>query len=240
LKVFTIASLKGGSGKSSLAIFLAQALTAAGRRVLVVDLDHNNNLTDYFLRDVQACELEERNVLHAITGRPVEDCLYSTAGLAVMPAVPALASVSAITANDPGAALRFASRLRRLEYDVIVIDSPPALSWELVASLYAADAVISPVGWHRWALQGARLLEAEAAKVAETTGKPIRLVSVPCIVTHAEDEKLRAAGLASTTTATIFKAAIVRNAAGTGRLLPPASDSWAQFVALAKEISAWT
>ncbi len=51
MKVITFGSLKGGVGKTTCAAFLAQALASKGARVLAADIDANNNLTDYFLRD---------------------------------------------------------------------------------------------------------------------------------------------------------------------------------------------
>lgn len=52
MKIIVAASIKGGVGKTSTAVFLAQALVTRGHNVLAVDGDHNNNLTDFFLRDV--------------------------------------------------------------------------------------------------------------------------------------------------------------------------------------------
>ena len=48
MKILTAANLKGGVGKSTLAIYLALALKDRGKRVLAVDLDPNNSLTDFF------------------------------------------------------------------------------------------------------------------------------------------------------------------------------------------------
>ena len=69
MKIITIASLKGGVGKSTLAIFLSQALAQLNTRVLVIDADPNNNMTDYFLRKIPSEEIESRNLYHVLAGK---------------------------------------------------------------------------------------------------------------------------------------------------------------------------
>ena len=154
MKVITFGSLKGGVGKTTCAAFLAQALTAEGARVLVVDIDANNNLTDYFLRDTTAQELEARNVRHVLVDglKPVEAVHHSAHGIDIIPATPELHSVGIELASDPGALLRFPVDLRQLDYDFIVIDSPPALVIELRAALYAANLVLVPIAFSRWTI----------------------------------------------------------------------------------------
>ena len=45
MTVYTLAILKGGSGKTTTSADLAAALVAMGRRVLAIDLDQQGNLT---------------------------------------------------------------------------------------------------------------------------------------------------------------------------------------------------
>ena len=46
--VITVSSIKGGVGKSSVVLLLANNLAARGRKVLVVDTDLNNTVTVYY------------------------------------------------------------------------------------------------------------------------------------------------------------------------------------------------
>ncbi|MCD2412224.1 ParA family protein, partial [Borreliella burgdorferi] len=46
--VITLASLKGGVGKSSLSILFSYVLKELGKKVLLIDLDPQNSLTSYF------------------------------------------------------------------------------------------------------------------------------------------------------------------------------------------------
>ncbi|PJZ89503.1 ParA family protein, partial [Leptospira levettii] len=98
MKIFTIASLKGGSGKTTLSIFLAQTFVSKGLKVLLIDLDHNNNSTTYSLRETDPGfdDVDDRNVAHAIIGsKEIEEVIYSSVhGYDVIPATPSLHSIS--------------------------------------------------------------------------------------------------------------------------------------------------
>ena len=245
MKVIAVASLKGGAGKTAVSILLSQLLSERGR-VLAVDLDHNNNLTDYFLRSVETGKIESANVYHALTGtRSIQDCLHtlcapgSQSGISVLPATPDFAKVGLELARDPGAVLRFAKELRRLDFTAIVIDTPPALCFELSCALYAAHTVLSPVSLSRWTVQGFSLLRDEVSKVSRTTGKPPRLMCLPVQVSASQEKRLRTSslsGVCSFTETTIKKSAAIKSACDSGKQLKPGSGSYTEFKSLAEEL----
>jgi len=238
MKVIALASLKGGVGKTSCAAFLSQALVKTGARVLAVDIDANNNLTDYFLRDADPEELEARNVRQVlIDGMKPDTAVHrSPLGVDVLPATPQLHRVGVELAGDPGAVLRFGAALRRMDYDVVVIDTPPALVMELRAALYAAELVLVPIAFTRWTIAGYQLLRGELEKVAETTGALPSLQVVPSCVTEREAEKLRGIDTWKSTTSAILRSAAIKAAGTSGRELKTDSRSWAAFRDLAREV----
>jgi chromosome partitioning protein len=238
MKIITFGSLKGGVGKTTCAAFLAHALSSRGTRVLVVDIDANNNLTDYFLRDTKAEDLEARNVRHILADRmnPAEAVHKSSHDIDVIPATPELHSVGIELASDPGALLRFPVDLRQLDYDFIVIDSPPALVVELRAALYAADLVLVPIAFSRWTIAGFRLLRRELVKVAKSTGTEPDLRALPSCVTEKEAEHLRNIDSWCSTETAIFRSASVKAASSSGRILKEGSKPWENFRALADEV----
>ena len=239
MKIITIASLKGGVGKTTLAAFLAQSLSYAGHRVLAVDLDHNNNLTDYFLRDESPDELERRNIYHVLSRKKtiVESVFPTSFNLDILPATLCLARAGIEFSTDPGVVLRFPSALRKTDYDFVILDTPPALNLELSISLVAADIVLSPVAWSRWTIQGYQLLADETAKAVESTGREATIYAVPSIVTDIEAVKLRSMPLWTATTQQITKNAVVKNAGTAGKALRTSTKAWEEFAALAREIA---
>lgn len=237
MKIITVASLKGGVGKTTTAIFLALALKERSKRVLVIDADPNNNLTDYFLRDGNPHEIERRNLYHVLTGRcTAEECIYS-AGVDVIPCTLSLHRVGLELATNPGSLLRFGSTLRKLDYDVILIDTPPSLGYELRVALHASDLVLSPVGLSRWTVQALDILRGELLDVKEDMGRAPDLLAIPGMVTESEERSLRLSPFADHLTyATIRRSAVVRKAAATGRILKPGSKAGLEFEELAKEV----
>ncbi len=236
--IISVSSLKGGAGKTAVSIFLSQLLSEKGR-VLAVDLDHNNNLTDYFLRSRDTDRIESANVYHVISGRLApEDCIHiaDDTGISVLPATPHLARIGIELSRDPGALLRFARTLRQLDFAAIVMDTPPALCFELSCALYAAEIVLSPVSLSRWTVQGFALLEQEVRAVSGATGKTPRLLALPAQVNTAQDKKLRTAKLAEYTRASIHRSAAIKSACDSGKPLKENCGSYAEFKELAQEL----
>lgn len=152
-----VANFKGGSTKTTTALTLAQGLSLRGHRVLLVDLDPQGSLTTLcgVLPDTEVeddktiaplCYGEQDNVQYAI--RPT----YWD-GMDLIPASPTLFSAEfALPARQvKERGFRFWDVLNagldsvRAEYDVIVIDTPPALSYLTINALMAADGMVVPM-----------------------------------------------------------------------------------------------
>lgn len=236
--ILALSSLKGGVAKTTTTIFLAQALAARGHRVLVVDLDHNNNLTDYALRGVD-CELIERdNIRHVLAGTmALPNAIHGPAMFDIIPATPSLATIGIELATNPAAILRLRAGLRKLDYDYILIDTPPALTIELTAGLYAADLVIVPISASRWTVQGYQVIESEVARVEDAGIPAPRMLALPSMVTETEAATLREAPYWKATKTAIYRDAPIKAAASEGRALREGTKAAGWFAELAEEVS---
>lgn len=242
MKIISVASLKGGCAKTTTAVMLANNLPGS---VLLVDLDHNNNTTDITLRDHDAEVISEKNVYHVLTGKAqINDAIYqSTFGsgkIHVLPATPNLAKIAIEGAGDPGIPLKFGNKLRKLDYDFIIIDTPPSLSLELRIALFVSDVVVSPVQMARWTLQGFDLLENEIFSVEESIGKKPKLFALPAMVTAKEIETMREllVGVPFTTTS-IPKIVSLKNSQNTAIAPKDGSNGSLAYVDLAGEVQQW-
>ena len=230
MKVITIASLKGGVGKTTLSAFLALALSSRGK-TLAIDLDANNNLTDFFARDVDDATIEGANAYHHLTKKkPASECVVSCGLFTdLVPGALALHQLTVEMINRPAALLSVRSLLPA-GYDFIVIDTAPALDWSSFAGLYAADVVLTPVNRSRWTFQAMRLLSDELSQIPNTPA----LTLVPSIVTEKERETL--SSVPGMTQTAIHKAASIRTASNKAQRLKETQAAFLEFEALADEL----
>ena len=128
-KILAIINQKGGVGKSTTAVNLAAALGAAGKEVLLVDLDPQGNATSGYgidKRDIGQCVY---NVLLGET--PVEDVILANVGkgVDVLPSTISLAGAEVELVNEMARENRLKNALGSLRgrYDYILIDTPPIM-----------------------------------------------------------------------------------------------------------------
>jgi chromosome partitioning protein len=153
--VFAVANQKGGVGKTTTAVNVAACNAAAGSRTLLVDLDPQCNATTALglPRDVRP------NVYDCLSGdldvgRAAKRTLID--GLSLVPSTPELAGASVELPRLPGSELRMREALGsvRQDFELTLLDCPPALGPLTVNALVAADRVIVPVQAEYFALEG--------------------------------------------------------------------------------------
>jgi chromosome partitioning protein len=158
-RIIAVANQKGGVGKTTTAINLAASLALAERRVLLVDMDPQANLTSGIgMRD----QVVDHSIYRALTS---PDFDVDLASLVLATAIEGLALVPA-DRNLTGAEIEMVGllareqRLRRLlrplaeRYDYVFIDCPPSLGLLTLNALVAADAVLIPLHCEYFALEG--------------------------------------------------------------------------------------
>ncbi|UML82378.1 ParA family protein [Leptospira interrogans] len=248
MQIVTLANLKGGVAKTTTAINLSIQLSLRKKKVLCMDLDLNNNLTDFFLRGVKEEELEERNIYHAlIEQKEITACIYETqfTGISILPATIGLGKITEELGSDPRVFGSFAWKLRKLDYDYVIIDTPVYLSLELRFALFVADMVLYPVRPSRWNFQGTKTLLGEIETIfeeyqeADGKEKKAKTLLVPSIVGKSKKESERITILKKkyeVSNTVVWKLSAIETATEMGKALKENTKGYELFEELTNEV----
>jgi chromosome partitioning protein len=188
--IYAVCSRKGGVGKTTVTRELAAAFATAGRRVLVVDVDPQRNLTRRYgvdpgqiatLYDVLASRLTRGGDEVTLQEVIVADVLD---GVDLVPGDKLLADVELTLGGVAARRERFLTRVlapvrEQGNYDIVLIDCPPSLGLLTINALVAADQVIVPVDMTvSDSLDGAEDLLGTVVELEEDAPRSVRCCAI--------------------------------------------------------------
>jgi chromosome partitioning protein len=179
-RVISIASQKGGVGKTTTAINLGACLAQENKRVLVVDIDPQGNATSGLgiNGNDQRATTYEVLIGHA----EIQQAIIPTA-LATLDLMPAGQRLSGAEVELVGMMAR-ETRLRTClakivgDYDYVLVDSPPSLGLLTINSLTASDSVLIPLQCEYLALEGLTQLIGAIRLVQDHLNPALRIEGV--------------------------------------------------------------
>jgi chromosome partitioning protein len=214
--ILSIASQKGGTGKTSTSISLAAGLARRGKKVLLVDIDSQANSSKVLLGEKYKQLTKDDTVYATILERkPLEVHPSGLDGLDVVPSHILLSETDVVltTALDH----REARLKRQLEsvaeqYDFVIIDCPPALSWLTINAFTASDGVVVVVSPGYFELDSVVQIQKTLEQVRDNFNPNLKLSGFLFTMSDATvNSKTSLQVLRQTCTDKVFRTIIPRN-----------------------------
>lgn len=140
-KTIAISSFKGGTAKTSTVLHVGSALAKYhGQKVLLVDFDAQANLTtglsfDPDTHDSMASVLQGQKSVHEVIQKTCIPNMDLVPGDTWLERI----EVTGVLAGDRYSHEKLKEILRPLDYDTVIIDTPPSLCWLTESALIAAE-----------------------------------------------------------------------------------------------------
>ena len=164
MAVISICAKKGGNGKTTTAINFAIGLSAIKKKVLLIDMDSQCNLSsgigvyDPNLVSIYSVLMKQCNVEQAIQNKGKLDVIQSEVDLN---------DVEIEIGNKPNKLMRLKEAINKVKdkYDYVIIDTPPSIEFLTQSALIASDEVIIVSQADKFSLDGLYQLDREIQKL---------------------------------------------------------------------------
>lgn len=139
-QIISFANHKGGVGKTTSVSSIGVALSQMGKKVLLIDLDPQTNLTGLFTQEEQ-----ERTIYDSLRDLGSLPLIHIREGLDLCPGSIDLVSMDIELASLPDREYRLKKLLQGRDYDFVLLDCPPSLGLLTQNALSASSEVIIPL-----------------------------------------------------------------------------------------------
>ena len=174
-----VANQKGGVGKTTISIGIAGVLSEAGKKVLLIDMDQQGNLSSAFLDNIYTLK---HTISDLLTDDDVDikDVIKKTSikNIDLLPSNLSLSELDLKLAGDDDAQYYLLELLSEIndDYDFIIIDCPPSLGRATRMALVATHGLIVPIECQEWAVKGSSQLEAYVEKVNRRANPELKIL----------------------------------------------------------------
>lgn len=178
-KIVSVINQKGGTGKTTTTINLGSALSKSGKKILLIDLDPQANLS-YSLGIT-----EPANTLADVFAgvKTLKQILVHQNNLSVAPGSNELVDIEISLVNQEKREHFLKNILAGAKgYDYILIDCPPSLSLLTVNALAASDEVLIPLQMEVLTLQGLNQILATVEQIRAAFNPKLKVKGIVVVM----------------------------------------------------------
>ena len=157
LRIITLANHKGGVSKTTSTASIGACMARMGKKVLLIDLDGQANLTLYFIPNEN--EIDASIFGSLVDGAPLP-VKHVRENLDLIPSSLEMASAEIALTNLLAREQLLSKLLEPIKQNYILIDCPPSLGIVTTNAFLAADEIIVPMTPELLPLKGMRMLDA--------------------------------------------------------------------------------
>jgi len=174
---FTLTNAKGGCGKTTTALNLAICFAKAGYRTLAIDLDQQGNLSSGLGVDLNQLNMTAHRLLINEVPEIGKYLVEVRPQLKLLPNSIDIEADDLLEAKKVNREVLLRRQLKPIQsdFDVILIDTPPAMRAATVNALVVADSVIVPIDSSSFALLGMTQLLKTIAAISETHNPNLKI-----------------------------------------------------------------
>lgn len=180
MRSIALTNQKGGVAKTTTTVNLGACLAQMGKKVLLVDLDPQGNLSSWLGLDIHNLERSMYNVF--LEEVYFEEILTNTCveNMTLAPSNVALAGVERILAHEKGRDLILRKRMSAVgnKYDYILLDCPPSLGLITINALTFVKEVFIPLETKVLALNGLVTLMNTVQVVKERLNRSLEVTGI--------------------------------------------------------------
>lgn len=177
MKFISVVNQKGGTGKTTTVVSLGAALAQKGKKVLLIDLDPQGNLSyslgvNEFKHTIGDIMMGDATVKESIIKIENEN-------IDIIPSSIDLANIEISIAQIEERELQLKKTLKGLSrYDYVLIDCPPSFSLLAVNSLTLSNEVIIPMQMTALSLQGLDLIYSTITQIKKSLNSKLKILGI--------------------------------------------------------------